>query len=90
MVQPPIATSIPSTADSVYAPDSPVVIGPSEGPLDSSTPPRSRRPKLILAIVLAALVAIVLLWRLGNDSRPAPDPTAPAPRVGTLIDDGAH
>jgi hypothetical protein len=42
---------------------------------------------MIVALVLAALVAIVVLWSLGNDdTRPAPDPTAPAPRVGLLVD----
>jgi hypothetical protein len=86
MVQPPIPTSMPSTADSVYQPDSPVVLGPGEGPLDSAQPPRLKRPALVAALVLAALVAVVALWRLGDDSRPAPDPTAPAPRMGLLVD----
>jgi hypothetical protein len=83
-MQPPIPTSIPSTADSAYAPDSPIVAGP-EGPLDRSPPPRLRRPGVVALVALVALLTLVALWRLGSDgSRPAPEPAEPAPRVGTL------
>jgi hypothetical protein len=78
MVQPPIPTSIPSTADSAYEPDSAVATGPVEAP------PRRRRPvRTALWLMLAILVTIVL-WRIGDDrTKPAPDDPDP-PRMGAL------
>jgi len=77
MVQPPIPTSIPSTADSAYEPDSAVATGPVEAP-------RRRRPiRTALWLMLALLVTIVL-WRIGDTrTRPAPDDPDP-PRMGAL------
>jgi len=78
MVQPPIPTSIPSTADSAYEPDSAVATGPAEAP------PRRRRPlRTALWLMLAILVTIVL-WRAGGErTKPAPDELDP-PRLGAV------
>ena len=59
MVQPPIPTSIPSTADSAYEPDSAVATGPAEVPPGRLGPgggpgERSRRPAAVRVAVRVA------------------------------------
>jgi hypothetical protein len=78
MVQPPIPTSIPSTADSAYEPDSAVATGPAEAP------PRPRRPLRTALWLMLAIIVTIVLWRIGG-TRTEPAPADPdPPRLGAL------